>query len=72
MNKNKIYKLMNALSILMLICAMVFIIIDYINYDDMFTSAPFYVNIIVRSVEFLLPAIMFFIIGYVCKKKYNK
>jgi len=42
---------------------------DYIKYNPLTTSAPFYVNIIIRAAELLLPALTVFIAGRVFAKK---
>lgn len=68
MNKN-IYKILYILSIILVICFIIYLIIDYFNYDSIITSAPFYVNIIIRLLEFILPSIILFIIGFILKNK---
>jgi hypothetical protein len=41
---------------------------DYYKYLHSFTSAPFYVSVIARSLEFLLPALICFgVSGYIKK-----
>lgn len=53
-----------------LITILVFLIvldIDWINWYAY--SSPFYINVIVRSVEFLLPAIILIVIGIILLRK---
>lgn len=68
MNK-KIYKYLYLVSILLICVFIILTIVDYYNYNPIFTSAPFYVNILLRAVEFLLPAFVFICISYIYKKK---
>lgn len=70
--KRYLDKIFYTLSIVMFLCFLVFIVKEYIEYDPLVTSAPFYVNIIVGLVCFILPGLVFFVIGYLCKKKFNK
>ena len=58
---------------LMLILGFVVILnLDRITYYPMGNSAPFYVFILVRCLEFLLPSIIFTIIGIVLLSKNKK
>lgn len=72
MDKKKIYKIMFAISIIFIILYFIRLLVDYNNYNPLFTSAPFYTYIIIRSLEFLLPTIIFLIIGLFLKKKDDK
>lgn len=65
--KNK-YKICIKLAILLFMMFIGFIVYDYINYNPMYTSAPFSVNILIRSIEFLLPCLILLIIGLILKK----
>ncbi len=67
-----IYKYLFAISLFLIIIFLSLIGIDYFHYDALNNSAPFYTYIIVRSLEFILPSIILFLIGLFCKKKYNK
>lgn len=60
--KKKYFKILYSLAIVLLIAFFVFVFIDYINYDPIFTSAPFYVNILIRGIEFLFPCFICFIL----------
>ena len=46
--------------------------VDYAVYDAAVNSAPFYVFILERAVEFLLPCVVLLIVARVCKKKIAK
>lgn len=45
---------------------------DRRRYDPIVTSAPFYVNVIFRALEFLLPGVILFMAGMLLKKKYGR
>lgn len=62
------YKVLYVLSGLSLLTFIIKIIIDWCNYDSLVESAPFYVYILLRSLEFLLPCLLFFIAGKLMKK----
>lgn len=72
MRKENIYKLLYAVSILLIIAFVIILGADYFKYDNLNNSAPFYVFIITRIVEFVIPSIVIFIIGTTMKKKYSK
>ena len=46
--------------------------VDYAAYDAMVNSAPFYVFILGRAFEFLLPCVVLLIVACVCRKKFVK
>lgn len=66
------YKCLYLVSILMICAFIVLVIIDYSNYNPMITSAPFYVDVLIRAVELILPAIVFACVGYIYKKRTNR
>ena len=68
MNK-KVYKYLYLVSIFMICSFVVLLIIDYSNYDPVSTSAPFYADVLLRTIEFLLPAFVFTCVGFIYKKK---
>lgn len=74
MKKSSIYKILYFISILLFIGYIIRLITDYQHYNPIITSAPFYTYIIIRSVEYLLPCIIVFIIAIIIKKnrKINK
>lgn len=45
--------------------------VDYFKLYE-FGSSPFYVYIIVRFAEFIIPAILCFVIGFILQKKERK
>lgn len=66
-------KFLNAAAILLVIGFIIRLGADYFKYQNGFSSAPFDIYIIVRSIEFLLPSIICFIIaGYVKKSSSSK
>ena len=67
-----IYKILYAVSALLLLLFIVFLCIDLYFYNDMLSSAPFYAYIIIRSLEFLLPSLIIFIVALLLKGKINK
>ncbi len=72
MRKENINKLLYAISILLIIAFVIIIVADYFKYDNLNNSAPFYVFIITRMIEFIMPSVVIFIIGRMTKKKYSK
>ena len=66
---NKIYKYLYLVSILMVCAFIILTIVDYSNYNSITTSAPFYADILLRAVEFVLPAFVFVCVGYIYQKK---
>ena len=73
MKKQDIYKILYAASILLIIAFVIISGIDYYTYcNTPAFSAPFYLFIIARAAEFLIPSIIVFIIGRAVKKKYKK
>ncbi len=72
MEKRNIYKFLYAISVLLIIGFIIRLGIDYFKYDNSSNSAPFYVFIIERTVEFIIPSIIVFIVAKIAKKKYDK
>lgn len=70
MKKENIYKFLYAACI-MLIVGFVIRLGAYYNFN-VTNSAPFYVFVIRRAVEFIIPSMLAFIVGKVMKKKYSK
>ena len=61
------------ISLILVLGFMVVLNIDWITYYSNANSSPFYVFVLVRGIEFLLPSIILFIIGlYLLKRKDNK
>lgn len=46
--------------------------VDYIKYNSIINSAPFYLFIIKRIIEFIVPSIIIFVVARIIKKKYNQ
>ena len=60
------------IALLLILLFFVVVDIDYLNWY--MYSSPFYINVIIRSVEFLLPSIILIVISVLlikCKKKNN-
>ena len=72
MKRENYYKLLYAISIILLVAFIVSVAVDYHYYNSIATSAPFYVSIIIRGFEFVIPAIIMFVVGIICKKKMSK
>lgn len=66
--KKIIVKVLYILSLLLVAAFAVVIIIDAISYNSMMTSAPFYVFVLVAAIEFLLPALLVFIVAKIIKR----
>lgn len=68
--KKKIPSVFKVLSLVLVLAFIVLSIIDYINYNPMYTSAPYYVNVLVNALFLLIPAIIIFVIGVVVKRRH--
>lgn len=75
--KNQKIGVKKIIGLFLLFIALLFILsflivfdIDWLNWYVY--SSPFYINVIIRSVEFLLPAIILIVISIVLMKKGNK
>ena len=62
-------KVCYGLSVLLVIGFIINLIIDYSRYNSTLNSAPFYLQIIVNAICFIVPAIIAFVVGLVIKKK---
>lgn len=72
MKKENIYKFLYVVSIFLIIGFAIRLGVDYFKYDSYSNSVPFYVFIIERVVEFIIPSIIVFIVAKIAKKKYDK
>ncbi len=72
MKKENIYKYLYTVSIFLIIGFAIRLGVDYFKYDSYNNSAPFYVFIVERVVEFIIPSIIVFIVAKIAKKKYDK
>lgn len=70
MKKENIYKFLYIISIMLIVGFIIRLLIDYIKYDNINNSAPFYNSIIERLFEFILPSMLLFIVAKILKKKY--
>ena len=68
--KKKITTICKFLSVVLVITFIVLNIIDYVNYNPMVTSAPYYVNLLVNALFLLIPAVIVFIIGIIIEKRH--
>lgn len=70
-----IYKVLYITSLLLTLAFVVFVVLDACFYNSMFTSAPFYAFVLVRVIEFLIPAAIVFAVARLfhksCKSKGN-
>ena len=62
-------KICYGLSVILFIGFMINTIIDYGRYNSTLNSAPFYLQIIVNAICFIIPAIIVFVVGFIIKKK---
>ena len=69
MNRRTIKNILYVVGIILMVCFVMIILIDYINYDNIVTSAPFSTILLVRIIEFFIPSIIFFLIGKFLKIK---
>lgn len=72
MKKENIHKLFYLVCIFLIVGFSIRLGIDYLKYDNTNNSAPFYVFVIKRVIEFILLSIVAFIVGKVMKKKILK
>lgn len=69
--KKNIYKLIFVVCGLLIVGFFIRLGVDYIYYDPINNSAPFYTLIIERVVEFIIPSIIVLIVGKLAKTKYK-
>ena len=65
--KNIIGLILLFVALLLVLLYLVVLDVDYLHWY--MNSAPFYINVIVRSVEFLIPSIILIVIGIILLKK---
>lgn len=70
MNRDSVYKVLYVISTILLLLFVMMLGIDYSRYRAY--SAPFYIYVITRIVEFVIPSIIAFVIGSIVKKKCNE
>ena len=62
-------KICYGLSVLLFVGFIINTIIDYARYNSTLNSAPFYLQIVVNAICFIVPAIIVFVVGFIIKKK---
>ena len=72
MNKDLISKIMFILSIVLVVCFIIVVIIDYSNYNSLYNSAPFTTFLLAHVFTYLLPSIILAVIGFILRKKANE
>jgi len=70
--KKPLSKLLCILAVLLLLVWGVSVGVDYYRYTTTLNSAPFSVWIMVRSLEFFLPALIIFLIAWLLERKDKK
>lgn len=70
--KSNLHRLFYTLAVLCIVIGVVVIGLDRIAYDSMLNSAPFRVFMLVRAIEFGIPAILLWLIGLLYQKKHKK
>ena len=68
---SKLIKLLKIVSLVLVLCFVIFLIVDYKKAYP-FGSAPFYVYILVRFIEFIIPASICFVASKLIGKRNNK
>ena len=69
MKKEIIYKILYTISVLLILAFSIILGVDYLKYDKINSSAPFYAYIIIRTIEFLMPSVICFILSKLIKSK---
>lgn len=72
MKKENYYKFLYVISILLVIGFGIRLGVDYFKYNTINNSVPFYVFILVRMLEFIIPSIIIYILAKYTKKKFNR
>lgn len=72
MKKEYWYRLMYVISGLLVLGFAIRLGTDWVQYDDRMTSAPFYTFVLIRAVEFLLPAVLIFAGAFLIRKIIRK
>ena len=57
------------IALLLILLYLIILNFDYLNWY--MNSSPFYLNVIFRSIEFLLPSIIFIVVGFILIKEKN-
>ena len=70
--KYKIHNIFFVVAVIYMIMFVLLTIVDYVRYDTMLTAAPFYVFVLEKVVDFMLPAIICTLIGLIFKHKHRE
>lgn len=70
MKKDRIYKILYAVSVVLLVIFAIVLGVDYSTYRTY--SAPLYIYVVTRAVEFVIPSIIVFVVAKIIKKKCDK
>lgn len=68
MKKENWYKLLYIIGTLLVVGFILRTTVDYVRYDGIQNSAPFYTFALIRALEFLLPASVAFVLACILKK----
>lgn len=68
MKKKDLYKLLYIVSILLFVSYILNIAVDFARYDSYNNAVPFYLFILLRTIEFFIPSILVLVIA----RKVNK
>ena len=72
MKKQNIYRFLYLVCAFFILGFCIRLGVDYFKYDTVLNSSPFYTFVIVRTVEFIVPSIIIFIVARILKSEYNK
>ena len=67
--ENKLYKFLFFVAVGMIAGFSIQIALDLASYNEVVTSAPFYVVVLTRAVQYLVPSAIAFVIAMLIKKK---
>lgn len=70
MKKDRIYKILYAVSVVLLVIFVIMLGVDYSRYRT--CSAPFYIYVATRIVEFVIPSLVAFVVAKVMEKRVDK
>ena len=69
MHKRNIGTLLQLVSGLSAAAFLISVIADFLSYNEFATSAPFWVAVLVRAAQFLIPGAVLGLIGFYLKRK---
>ena len=71
MKKENAYKFLYAVCVMLIVGFCIRLGVDFLKYNNTLSSAPFYVFIIVMTLEFIVPCIIIFAAAKILRKKYG-